>query len=92
MLPAVVLFPRRCVSQCPHTLSTKRFTLIAVSLQVCSMPVRWGNNFIKKKKGGKKFFLGGRKNTLLQFLVCALACANCKSAFFVRWYFIVCPK
>jgi hypothetical protein len=40
------------------------------------------NNFIKKKRGGKKFSWGGEKNTLLKKLPLALACAFFKSVFF----------
>lgn len=84
---ALLLCLKSLLSDVSTKLSPKRFTLVALSVRFPTMPVRWRNNFIKKRKGGKKFFLGRRKNTLLQTLVCALVYAACKSVFFVCRYY-----
>ena len=76
LLPAVVLFPRSTTVSSPHTLSTKRFTLEVLSLEFAVSPCGGENKFIKKGRVGKKFSLGGRKNTLLKTLVVALACSG----------------
>ena len=87
MLSDALLFPRSTTVRCSHTLSTKRFTFIAVSLQVCRMCLCVGEKKLKKLRWQKSFSWVGEKNTLLKKLLSALACAFFKSVFFCGWLF-----
>lgn len=70
MLCAGFLSVRSGVVSGLHTLCPKRFILDALSVRNALNP--WvGEKKIKKKKGGKKFFLGGRKKySLASFGLC----------------------
>ncbi len=69
-LCAGLLSVRSGVVSSLHTLYEKRFTLEALSVGLALSP--WvGEKKIKKKKGGKKFFLDGRKKySLASFGLC----------------------
>lgn len=70
MLCAGFLLVRSSVVSGLHALCPKRFTLDALSVRYALSPCG-GEKKIKKKKGGKKFFLGGRKKySLASFGLC----------------------
>lgn len=70
LLCAGFLSVRSGVVSSLHTFYKKRFTLEALSARLAPSP--WvGEKKIKKKRGGKKFFLGGRKKySLASFGLC----------------------
>jgi len=71
---ALLSRPKLYLSDDRTILSTKQFTLEALSVRLRTRLVRWENNFIKKGREGKKFSWVAEKNTLLQVLITALPC------------------
>ena len=73
---ALVVRCWRSIGRVVKLLYVVSFAVIVVS--VCASAVLK----ILEGKGFKKIiFLSGKAEALLQFLVCALACANCKCAY-----------
>ncbi len=72
------------VIRCPSVSCVKLFRYCRVFLSAVRLHFLF---FLREGNFLKQFFNGWRKQALLQFLVCAVACANCKCACFGVGYF-----
>ncbi|MCZ2248220.1 MAG: hypothetical protein LC111_05595, partial [Bacteroidia bacterium] len=81
---ALLSRPKLYLSDDCTILSTKQFTLEALSVRLRTKPVGWKNNFIKKGREGKKFSWVGEK-----ILSCKLWFQHCLVRL-ARVYFLVC--